>query len=279
MADAKRPMCGLVMPIGLTDGLGPDHWLDVRAILEESLTNAGFDVRMVSESDDAGVIQKSIVQNLYSDELIVCDVSGKNPNVMFELGMRLAFDQPTVVVKDDVTNYNFDLSPIQHLGYPRDLRYSSINAFKAELISKAIGTHEAKGKNSFLKSFGDFKEAIIDIKPAALDEVVLDELRAIRKEVIQLRNRPDNTLSAFRAAPPPVEENLLGAFRTRSLHLDSLTEEQILEMDAYAKSLGLSVSYENSGPSKHMSLAGNDALLTSAVSRYKKIRSRSRQQD
>ncbi len=39
---------------------------------------------MVSEADDVGVIQKRIVQNLHTHEIVVCDVSCKNPNVMFE---------------------------------------------------------------------------------------------------------------------------------------------------------------------------------------------------
>jgi hypothetical protein len=32
----------------------------------------------------------------------------KNPNVMFELGMRLAFDKPAIIIKDNRTNYSFD---------------------------------------------------------------------------------------------------------------------------------------------------------------------------
>jgi hypothetical protein len=70
-------------------------------------------------ADDIGVIQKRIVQNLYSSDVIVCDVSGKNPNVMFELGMRLAFDKPTLIVKDDKTDYSFDTGIIEHVPYPR----------------------------------------------------------------------------------------------------------------------------------------------------------------
>jgi hypothetical protein len=35
--------------------------------------------------------------------------------------MRLAFDRPTIIVKDDLTTYSFDTSPIEHLEYPRDL--------------------------------------------------------------------------------------------------------------------------------------------------------------
>jgi hypothetical protein len=61
---------------------------------------------------------------------VIGDVSCKNPNVMFELGMRLAFDKPTIIIKDDQTSYSFDISPIQNLEYPRDLRFNKIIDFK-----------------------------------------------------------------------------------------------------------------------------------------------------
>jgi hypothetical protein len=81
---------------------------------------------MVSDSDDSGVIHKRIIENLYNNPIVVCDVSGKNPNVMFELGIRLAFDKSTIIVKDHATDYSFDTSPIEHVGYPRDLRFSTV---------------------------------------------------------------------------------------------------------------------------------------------------------
>jgi len=32
---------------------------------------------------------------------------------MFELGLRLAFDKPAIIVKDDNTSYSFDTAPIE----------------------------------------------------------------------------------------------------------------------------------------------------------------------
>ncbi len=107
--------CGLIMPISPLDGCSADHWLDVKAIITEaveSIDQEKFIVKLVSGADDVGVIQKRIVQNVYSSDVVVCDVSAKNPNVMFELGLRLAFDKPTVIVKDDKTDYSFDTAII-----------------------------------------------------------------------------------------------------------------------------------------------------------------------
>jgi hypothetical protein len=82
---------------------------------------------------------------------------------MFELGMRLAFDKPTVIVKDDKTNYSFDTSVIEHLDYPRDLRYSKIVEFQERLGEKIQSTHERSANDlnytTYLKHFGSFNIA------------------------------------------------------------------------------------------------------------------------
>ncbi|MDX0654689.1 hypothetical protein GOD34_28880 [Sinorhizobium medicae] len=115
----KIRKCGIVMPISAIDGCDEDHWLQVRDILNDAISSAAYEPNLVSDADVIGVIQKRIVQNLYDHPIVVCDVSGKNPNIMLELGMRLAFDKPVVIVKDDQTSYSFDTAPIEHLPYPR----------------------------------------------------------------------------------------------------------------------------------------------------------------
>jgi len=132
--------CGIVMPISALDGCSAEHWADVLRILREVVTDAGYEPNLVSDADDVGIIQKRIIQNLYTNEMVVCDVSGKNPNVKFELGLRLAFDKPTIIIKDEVTSYSFDTGVIEHLTYPRDLRYGKILAFRQDLSrNNAVG--------------------------------------------------------------------------------------------------------------------------------------------
>jgi hypothetical protein len=113
MADEEKKTCGLIMPISTIDGLSEAHWAEVLAVISDAIEKGGFIPNLVSNADDVGIIQKRIIQNLYDNPIVVCDVSGKNPNVMFELGMRLAFDRPTIIVKDDKTSYSFDTAPIR----------------------------------------------------------------------------------------------------------------------------------------------------------------------
>ncbi len=179
--------CGLVMPISSIDGCNEQHWLDVKNILTESVESAGFTANLVSYADDVGIIQKRIIQNLYENPIVVCDVSGKNPNVMFELGMRLAFDKPTIIIKDDKTSYSFDTSPIEHLEYPRDLRFTKIVEFKVALKEKLKATlkksKEDPNYTTFLKHFGSFTVAKLDTKEVSKEDFIIEELRDLKRSI------------------------------------------------------------------------------------------------
>jgi hypothetical protein len=189
-APTTAPVCGIVMPISAIDGCPAEHWIDVRNILDEAIKKAGFKPELVSDADDVGVIHKRIVQNLYNCPVVVCDVSGKNPNVMFELGMRLTFDKATVIVKDDVTGYSFDTSVIEHVPYPRDLRFAKIVAFQERLVEKIKATDrkatEDKGYSPFLKNFGQFTVPKLETTAIPQDEYVLNAIRELETSVSQL---------------------------------------------------------------------------------------------
>lgn len=201
-----KPQCGIIMPISAIEDCPASHWSDVRRIIDTAVFNAGYVPNLVSDANDTGVIQKRIVQNIYDNEIVVCDVSCRNPNVMFELGMRLAFDKPTVIIMDNKTNFSFDTSIIEHLIYPRDLSYFAIIDFQEKLTEKIKGTIDAsRGSNytTFLKHFGEFKVASIDHTEGSLNEAVLAQLKDINN-ILQVL-RPDSrfkTVEQYRIAEP-----------------------------------------------------------------------------
>jgi len=194
------------MPISAIDGCDEQHWLDVKAILFDAIHSANLHPELVSNADDVGVIQARIVKNLYENPIVVCDVSARNANVMFELGMRLAFDKPTVIVIDEKTPFSFDTSPIEHLRYPRDLRYGKIQKFKEELAFKltaVLKSAQDAGYSTFLKHFGSFTASKLEKKelaPADFVDFVTQKLTDL-----------DENLARVRAAmSPPLDVNVVG---------------------------------------------------------------------
>lgn len=187
----KRPVCGLIMPIADTEGYPVGHWKEVKKIITSVAEEAGFRTRLVSESEDVRVIQKTIVQNVFDDDIIICDVSSKNPNVMFELGLRFAFDKAAVIIKDDETGYSFDTSPVEHINYRKDLRFSSIEQFKKDLFAKLKATFE-KSKEAnhsmYLQDFGKFVIKELDTKTVSENQYILEKLNEMQKEIKNISN-------------------------------------------------------------------------------------------
>ncbi|MEE8483006.1 MAG: hypothetical protein V3S46_00280 [Nitrospinota bacterium] len=198
----EKLVCGIVMPISAISDCAESHWADVKEILLEAIEDAGFEGNLVSNSDDSGIIQKRIIQNLYNNPVVICDVSAKNPNVMFELGMRLAFDKPTIIVKDDKTSYSFDTSPIEHLDYPRDLRFQDIVDFKGNLKEKIKKTYEVSKSDrdytTFLKHFGSFKVPKLDTEEISSSEYILEEIKSLRIMISSLDKGRRGTMPSLR---------------------------------------------------------------------------------
>jgi hypothetical protein len=158
---AQKKTCGIVRPIAAMEGYTAEHWVEVHNIITEAVKEAGYKARLVSESDAAGIIVGSIINNIYNDDIVICDVSGRNPNVMFELGMRVAFEKPVIIVVDDATPFSFDISHIKHIIYPKTLRFYNVIEFKTRISAAIPATIEAStasnGRSGYLQQFGPIK--------------------------------------------------------------------------------------------------------------------------
>ncbi|MHC2215542.1 hypothetical protein [Rhizobium leguminosarum] len=161
---------------------------------------------------------------------MVCDVSGKNPNVMLELGMRLAFDKPVIIVKDDKTTYSFDTAPIEHLGYPRDLRYQTIVDFKESLSSKITNTVTASqkgGHTTFLGHFGQFKVAKIDTQEVTPDKFILSQLQDIRDEIRNLATSRSSNSTSSHARARAIALDYASHHVTQLSDIDKITGDDV----------------------------------------------------
>ena len=95
----------------------------------------------------ADLIHREIIKNLETADLVLCDMSIFNPNVFFELGVRVSLNKPICLVKDDKTAAPpFDVVPINYKlynGLPIWNNQKEIEAL-AEHIQQSISTSDGK---------------------------------------------------------------------------------------------------------------------------------------
>jgi len=185
---------GYVMPIAKTEGYPETHWNDVMRIIDDTIIDIGIKKgRIVSDGGAITTIHSRIVNNLNEDHLIICDVSSRNPNVMFELGMRIAFDKPVIIIKDDATEYCFDSGTIEHIGYPKDLRHGLVNKFQDKLEAKIKATYEEyiksndKKNSPILKNFGSFDKGDIQLDEISANEALIQDIQVIKNTLVRLQ--------------------------------------------------------------------------------------------
>lgn len=183
------PICGIVMPISGIPPYDAGHWQEVRLILDRAISSAEMQPRPVWEGGAADIIHDRIIRNLFENDLVVCDVSGLNPNVMLELGIRLSFGKPTILITDDVGTVPFDTKMIDHLQYPTGLHLLQTEHFMEQLKLKILdimSAVEAQTYRPFIKNFGHLEPGSLGTDKDSAD-IILSRLDSLSADVRQLQ--------------------------------------------------------------------------------------------
>ena len=106
---------------------------------------------VVSRSADAFNINAQIIKDLYTADIVICDLSGEqaNPNVMYELGMRLAFSNgPVILIRERHENNNniFDVGGFYTELY--DPLLDEISDYLIDKIRRLEESEEEEGEHS-----------------------------------------------------------------------------------------------------------------------------------
>ena len=151
--DEYENMCFVIMPIGELESYPPDHFQQVyEDILKPAITQAGYIPKRADDDRASNMIQVRIIEDVVNAPMAVCDLSTRTPNVLFELGIRQAFDLPVVLVQEKGTPRIFDISTINTIDYGKELRYREVLK-DVETICEAIKATKdsSKGINSVIK--------------------------------------------------------------------------------------------------------------------------------
>lgn len=108
--DGNAPVCFVIMPFSERDDSHEPGFFDevLSQIFTPAASRAGFRVT-TAKRQGSDIIQSTIVNDLLQADLVLADLTEHNPNVLFELGMRMAEDQPVALVRARGTGPIFDV--------------------------------------------------------------------------------------------------------------------------------------------------------------------------
>jgi hypothetical protein len=152
-----KKTCFVIMPFSDMDGYEPGHFGRVyEHLIRPACVAAGFEPIRGDEVKGTNYIAIDILQRILKSDMVVCDLSGRNANVMYELGVRQAFDLPVALLKDKKTDRIFDIQGLRTLDYTESLRVDSV-ARDIQALSQTIsatGQLESHEINSLVRLLG-----------------------------------------------------------------------------------------------------------------------------
>ncbi len=103
--------CFVISPIGDPDS-DTRRYADkvLNHIIKRSLMPAGFKVVRADEISEPGTINLQVIRRIVSSELVVADLTGTNPNVMYELAIRHASQKPVILMLASGASIPFDIA-------------------------------------------------------------------------------------------------------------------------------------------------------------------------
>ncbi|MFQ6290501.1 hypothetical protein ACLMO3_09040 [Yersinia enterocolitica] len=183
--------CFVIMPIADVPSYESGHFNRVyQHLIAPACKRAGFKPIRADEVNSSNMIVLDILKKIVECDMAICDLSSRNPNVLYELGLRQAFNKKTVLIKDRITTSPFDVQAFRYAEYDNSLRVDYVQNEIVSLAASIKSTYEAQNDvNSIVQ--------LLQIEPAKIGEKTqLSTTDTIILTAIKnLTNRVDNLSS------------------------------------------------------------------------------------
>lgn len=198
----EKKKCFVIMPISESGEYSKGHFLRVyEHIIKPACQRVGLDCIRADDVKSTNHIVIDILQRILASDLVVCDLSAKNANVMYELGIRQAFDRPVVLLKDKQTDRVFDIQGLRTIDYDESLRVDTVSADINSLVLAMEATINANENdvNSLVRLLSVPKASISDRKEISPDTaLILNSLREMSQRISGLESRGAESSGAVR---------------------------------------------------------------------------------
>ena len=194
----------------------------LRPVLEEDFK---YKVIVPHEIDQLGSITEQIIIHLLHDDLVIANLTGLNPNVMYELAVRHAAKKTVLCIAERDTVLPFDIAAERTVFY--DDNMAGVNALRLELLSKiAKAEDDTSLDNPIYRAKASFKMQEVT-KENTMENYIFQELSSIRRMLVSTSMEAKSQAS-FR--PSDVEEYPFSARRILKLRVYSEEGDDLNEM-------------------------------------------------
>ena len=186
----EQERCFVIMPISDQGDYPQGHFTKVyNQIFKPAIIDAGYKPFRVDEDKISNPIINKIFEAVQNCPMALCDLSNRNPNVLYELGLRQAYDKPVVLVQDEKTPRIFDVSGINTVQYSSERLFENVMEARKKITDALRSTRDGK-VNSIVKIV-QAESASMKMGEVSQEDRMEVMLNGIMSEIKEIRNATD----------------------------------------------------------------------------------------
>ncbi|RIV21376.1 hypothetical protein DYU11_18390 [Fibrisoma montanum] len=182
----EKKRCFVITPIGpdgseirrATNGL-------LQSVLRPVLVEFGYEVKAAHEMEEGGSITNQVVKAILEDDLVVANLTGLNPNVMYELAIRHGVNKPVIAIVEKGTSLPFDINQERTIFFVND--FEGGEELRSALRKAVRRITEGSSKETDNPITRVVKDTLIkkdlDIKHGSVNDYMLEKLDLILSKV------------------------------------------------------------------------------------------------
>jgi hypothetical protein len=193
MAKQSERTCFVISPIG-PDGSDIRKWADqtFKHLIEPVVEECGFSPTRADKEARAGIITTHIIQRLVTSDLVIADLTTRNPNVFYELAVRHVTRKPLVQIIREDEDIPFDV---------QGMRTVKFQLADPDILEAARG--ELKRHVDAVK---DEEELDTPISQAVELQIAMESGDPNQVSLAEIASSLQDLTAEVRARPKPVEE-------------------------------------------------------------------------
>ncbi len=235
------------MPISDLDGYAAGHFSRVyEYIIKPACNLIGLEPIRADDIMTTNYIALDIIKYIINSEMAICDLSGRNPNVLYELGIRQAFNLPVTLIKDQITNRIFDIQGFRDVEYDETLRIDSVQETIEILAEILKNTYKNKHEINSLVSLLGIEPAKVTSKTkiSTETELLLNALSGLEKRISEIEKKvqPIEKSDEFKNVQNSKELENIGDFLSREEILNLQIGEKVYHLKF---GIGEMISFDN----------------------------------
>lgn len=214
----------VIMPFSATQNHSDKEWTEIfEHVFRPAILQAGYSCRRVAPT--TGSVAKSIIDSLKHSWVVMADITDRNANVFYELGVRHALSNRTIVVTQNGSDSPSDLKGYWWLEYGTSP--ASVSGFAREIarILRAISTDPDRSDNPVSDYLAEHHLVLEGIENSRS----LRLLESLRVELTGLYQAISQAVSEQVWTPMPID-SLSHLLVTRAVNLPVAVWRQLYEI-------------------------------------------------